>query len=52
MTALPVLTIEQTDLALPVEDIEAAAAFARNEKAPATRATGAMFRVEGKGVLR
>src|SRR5450755_712049 len=38
MTALPALMIERTDLALPAADIEAAAAFARNEKAPATRA--------------
>jgi hypothetical protein len=56
MTALPALTIEQTDLALPAADIEAAAAFARNEKAPATRAAYrsdfAMFRkwCQGKGV--
>jgi hypothetical protein len=55
MTALPALTIERTDLALPAEDIEAAAAFARNEKAPATRAAYrsdfAMFRewCQGKG---
>src|ERR1700692_3489917 len=38
MTAVPALTIERTDLALPAPDLEAAAAFARNEKAPATRA--------------
>jgi hypothetical protein len=56
MTALPALTIERTDLALPAEDIEAAAAFARNEKAPATRAAYrsdfALFRAwcAGKGV--
>ena len=56
MTALLALTIERTDLALPAADIEAAAAFARNEKAPATRAAYrsdfAMFRewCQGKGV--
>src|ERR1700678_2420414 len=38
MTALPALTIERTDLALPAADLESAATFARNEKAPATRA--------------
>src|ERR1700730_8629912 len=38
MTAVPALTIERTDVALPAPDLEAAAAFARNEKAPATRA--------------
>jgi site-specific recombinase XerD len=38
MSALPALTIERTDLALPVADLESAATFARNEKAPATRA--------------
>src|SRR6516165_2707237 len=37
MTALPALTIERNDLALPAADLEAAAAFARQEKAPATR---------------
>jgi site-specific recombinase XerD len=35
---LPVLTIEPAVPALPAADIEAAAAFARQEKAPATRA--------------
>jgi hypothetical protein len=38
MSALPALTIERTDLALPIADLESAATFARNEKAPATRA--------------
>jgi integrase len=38
MTDVPALTIERNDLSLPAADIEAAAAFARNEKAPATRA--------------
>jgi hypothetical protein len=46
--SLPALAIERTDLALPAEDIEAAAVCARNEKAPATRAAYrsdfAMFR--------
>jgi hypothetical protein len=37
MTALPAIVVEQTAPALPVEDLEAAAAFARQEKAPATR---------------
>jgi hypothetical protein len=31
MTALPALTIERNDLALPAEDIEAAAGYARSE---------------------
>src|SRR6202158_3903417 len=57
MTALPALAIERTDVALPAADIEAAAAFARNEKAPATRAAYrtdfALFRgwCDGKGVM-
>jgi site-specific recombinase XerD len=38
MTTLPVLAIEHTAPALPAADLEAAAAFARQEKAPATRA--------------
>jgi hypothetical protein len=38
MTTVPALTIERSDLALPAADLEAAAGFARNEKAPATRA--------------
>src|SRR6202049_3374207 len=57
MTALPALmTTERTDLALPAADLEAAAAFARQEKAPATRAAYrsdfASFRAwcGGKGV--
>lgn len=38
MTALPALVVEPSALPeLPAEDIEAAAAFARQEKAPATR---------------
>jgi len=37
MTALPALAIEHSAPALPVADLEAAAAFARREKAPATR---------------
>jgi site-specific recombinase XerD len=48
MTAVPALTIERTDLALPAADIEVTASYARNEKAPATRAAYrsdfAMFR--------
>ena len=48
MTAVPALTIERTDFALPAPDLEAAAAFARNEKAPATRAAyRADFRLFG-----
>jgi hypothetical protein len=56
MTALPALMIERTDLALPAADVEAAAGYARSEKAPATRAAYrsdfARFRAwcEGKGV--
>jgi site-specific recombinase XerD len=56
MTALPALMIEQTAVALPTADLESAAAFARAEKAPATRAAYrsdfAMFRAwcVGKGV--
>jgi site-specific recombinase XerD len=56
MTALPALMIEQTAVALPAADLESAAAFARAEKAPATRAAYrsdfAMFRAwcSGKGV--
>jgi site-specific recombinase XerD len=56
MTTLLALTIERTDLALPAADIEATASYARNEKAPATRAAYrsdfAMFRewCQGKGV--
>jgi site-specific recombinase XerD len=38
MSTLPVLAIEHSAPALPAADVEAAAAFARNEKAPATRA--------------
>jgi hypothetical protein len=38
MTCLPALVIEATALALPAADLEAAASFARQEKAPATRA--------------
>jgi len=38
MTILPALAIEPTAIALPASDFESAAAFARNEKAPATRA--------------
>jgi integrase len=38
MTSLPALAIEATALALPAADLEAAASFARQEKAPATRA--------------
>jgi site-specific recombinase XerD len=41
MDTLPATIIERTtatDLALPAADIEAAAAFARQEEAPATRA--------------
>ena len=38
MTALPALAIEQPAVpALPVADLEAAAEYARQEKAPATR---------------
>jgi site-specific recombinase XerD len=56
MTALPALTIGQTAVALPAADLESAAAFARAEKAPATRAAYrsdfALFRswCAGKGV--
>ena len=38
MTTLPALAIEHSAPALPAADLEAAAAFARQEKAPATRA--------------
>src|SRR5436190_21554885 len=38
MTTLPAIMIESTLPALPAADLEAAAAFARQEKAPATRA--------------
>jgi hypothetical protein len=37
MTTLPALAIEHSAPALPPADLEAAAAFARQEKAPATR---------------
>jgi hypothetical protein len=37
MTTLPDLLIEHPAPTLPVADLEAAAAFARQEKAPATR---------------
>jgi site-specific recombinase XerD len=48
MTAVPALMIERTDLALPAPELEAAGAFARNEKAPATRAAyRADFRLFG-----
>jgi site-specific recombinase XerD len=38
MTSLPAFAIEPTAPALPAADLEAAASFARQEKAPATRA--------------
>ena len=38
MTTLPALAIEHSAPALPAADLEAAASFARQEKAPATRA--------------
>jgi len=48
MTDLPAIMIEHQAPALPVADLESAATFARNEKAPATRAAYrsdfAMFR--------
>lgn len=57
MTALPALLIEQSSaVALPAADLESAAAFARAEKAPATRVAYrsdfALFRTwcTGKGV--
>lgn len=56
MTALPAIVIQHLPPALPAADLEAAASFARNEKAPATRAAYrsdfARFRAwcDGKGV--
>jgi hypothetical protein len=56
MTTLPALAIERTDLALPTEDIEAGAGYARSEKAEITRiayrSDFAIFRewCQGKGV--
>jgi hypothetical protein len=38
MDTLPALAVEHSAPALPAADLEAAAAFARQEKAPATRA--------------
>jgi hypothetical protein len=52
MTSLPALAIEATALALPAADLEAAASFARQEKAPSTRAALPIARQEIDRVRR
>jgi hypothetical protein len=47
MPALPALMIERTDLALPPADVEAAARYARSEKAPSVLPAPVPFDIRG-----